>query len=125
MTAEKGLEDIALQAARFTGDIGKAAIKNGLDEVAQQTAKYLAELTISGEEICRGAIRELERNDRDRVYFHNFMDLYEHELKELRTQKTRLTTPATTPAYDPHRQRSKTHPAIYPARPSTSPTAAT
>jgi len=54
-----------------------------------QTAKSLAELTISSEEIVKTTIRELEGRvkEQDRDVFDKFMNLYEQQLEELRTQK--------------------------------------
>jgi len=76
-------------AARSLGEVGRIAVKKGLEYAIRQAARSLAKLTILSEELVKTAIRdyqsELEEQDRDS--FQKFNKLYEQELEKLRAEK--------------------------------------
>jgi len=84
--AEKRFGWVVWQAARSLAFVGISATENRLEEVAEQAAKVLADLTISSEEPVKTAIQRLEQEEQDRDALQKFMNLYEHELEELRTR---------------------------------------
>ncbi len=80
-TEGAGLEKATKQVAQSFIWIGVFAVKNGLTDAAQESAKSLA--AISNEKLVAQAIHESE--SRLRAYgdsFQKFLNLYEHELKE-------------------------------------------
>jgi hypothetical protein len=87
VAAEKGLENVVIRTADSLISIGTTAIKKRFEDVASRAAESLAELTVSSEEIVTTMIRRLEQREYDLESLHKFMDLYGHELGELRTQK--------------------------------------
>ena len=81
------LEGATKQVAQSFIDIGISAVKNGLDDTAQEAAKFLAKLSISNKEPVEQAIRESESKLQEYFeLFQKFMNLYEQQLEELRTQ---------------------------------------
>ena len=88
MSAEgQRLEKATKQVAQSFIDIGISAVKNGLDDTAQEAAKFLAKLSISNKEPVEQAIRESESKLQEYFeLFQKFMNLYEQQLEELRTQ---------------------------------------
>ena len=84
--AERGLEDAVGQTTWSLVYVGISATENRLEEVAEQAAWSLAELTILSEELVKTAIQRLEQEEQDRDALRKFMNIYEQQLKELRTR---------------------------------------
>ena len=83
----EGFEKATKQVAQSFVWIGTFVVKNGLDDVAQEAAKSLA--AILNKELVAQAIRESESVLR--AYcdsFQKFINLYEQQLEELRTQNS-------------------------------------
>jgi hypothetical protein len=86
--AERELEDAVGQTTWSLVDVGISATENRLEEVTEQAARSLAELTILSEELVETAIQWLEQEEQDRDALRKFMNIYEHELKKLRTRNS-------------------------------------
>ena len=112
-TTEKGLEDVASQAATSIKIVGITAAKKGLDYATytagwsllvkigittakkglegatKQAATFLAELTLLSEENVKTALQDFESKlkEKDRESFQKFMKLYEQALEKLRAEK--------------------------------------
>jgi hypothetical protein len=82
----KEFEKVALQVAKSLIAVGRTATEKGLEDATQKSAKSLAELTISSEEIVKTAIKdyesELKKQDRDA--FKKFMEIYKQKLERPR-----------------------------------------
>jgi hypothetical protein len=85
-----GLESAVSEAAWSLVYVGIAAAKKGLESATKQAAQFLAELAISSEGDVKTAIENhrLALRGKDQKFFDSFMNLYEHELEELRTRNS-------------------------------------
>ena len=83
----QGFEKATKQVAQSFIDIGVFAVKNGLAGTAQEAAKFLAKLSMPNKEPVEQAIRESESKLQEYFeLFQKFINLYEQQLEELRTQ---------------------------------------
>lgn len=85
-----GLESAVSEAAWSLVYVGIAAAKKEIEYAAKQAAQFLAELAISSEGHAKTAIEHhrLASRGEDQKFFDSFMNLYEHELEELRTRNS-------------------------------------